>query len=101
MIGINNVKDYLRIPQEDTSEDSFLGQIIEMGYDYLDGSIDDFQTKYDGNEAFSRKADYWVQTAWCPQAYDNREGMMSGGVEMGYASRSLLMQLQTYKVVSE
>lgn len=97
MIDINVVKDYLRIPLEDASEDAFLGTIIELGYDYLVDAVDDFHSKYESNETFKKKADYWVQTCWCPMAYDEREGMLAGGKEMGYASRSLLLQLQTYK----
>lgn len=102
MIDINQVKEYLRIPLEDTSEDMFLDTIIQLGYDYLEDAIDDFKDIYESDERFKRKADYWVQTSWCPQAYDQREGMTAGGTDLGYASRSMLTQLQMYKkVVSE
>ena len=97
MIEVNQVKEYLRIPIEDTSDDAFIDTIITLGYDYLESAVDDFHSKYESNEGFKRKSDYWIQTSWCPQAYDEREGMTSGGTEMGYTSRSLLLQLQTYK----
>lgn len=97
MITNEQVKDYLRIPIEDMSEDVFLDTIIQLGYDYLKDAMDDFQDIYESNETFKRKADYWVLTMWCPMAYDEREGMTAGGENLGYTARSLLMQLQMYR----
>lgn len=55
-----------------------------------------FHELYGSNESFAKLADYFVKTQWCPTAYDNREGMLAGNVQLSYTARSIITQLQLY-----
>lgn len=101
MITINQAKDYLRIPFEHTDEDMFIESIINDGYDYLRDAVDNFDAIYAENEVFQRKADRYVLHFHVPTAYDQREGLESGPMQIGYAARSLLLQLSLYKKAGE
>lgn len=96
MISTADVKDFLKIPYDD--EDILISNILQAGYDYLDGAIDDFDEIYTENEAFQRKADMFILHFWCPDAYDQREGGYDGNrMTMNYPARAMLTQLQLYK----
>ena len=96
MIQASDVKEYLRIDYSD--DDNFIADIIQLGYDYLADAIDNFSDLYSGDEVFSRKADMWVMTQWCPPMYDQREGMLTDrNSNLNYAARAMLTQLQMYK----
>ena len=100
MIQASDVKAYLRINYAD--DDNFIADIIQTGYDYLADAIDDFSDLYSGDEVFSRKADMWVMTQWCPPMYDQREGMLTDkDIKLNYAARAMLTQLQMYRVEEE
>ena len=100
MIQASDVKAYLRIDY--TDDDNFIADIIQTGYDYLADAIDDFSDLYSGDEVFSRKADMWVMTQWCPPMYDQREGMLTDrDSKLNYAARAMLTQLQMYRVEEE
>ena len=100
MIQASDVKAYLRIDY--TDDDNFIADIIQTGYDYLADAIDDFSELYSGDEVFSRKADLWVKTQWCPPMYDQREGMLTDrDSKLNYAARAMLTQLQMYRVEEE
>lgn len=94
MIQVEDVKKYLRIPYED--DDDFIAAAIENGYDYLRDAVDYCDELLASNERFARKADMWVLTQYCPDAYDKREGGTGAAPELGYAARAMLMQLQLY-----
>ena len=97
MIQASDVKAYLRIDYND--DDNFIADVIQTGYDYLADAIDDFSELYSGDEVFSRKADLWVKTQWCPPMYDQREGMLTDkDIKLNYAARAMLTQLQMYRV---
>lgn len=100
MIQASDVKAYLRIDYND--DDNFIADVIQTGYDYLADAIDDFSDLYSGDEVFSRKADMWVMTQWCPPMYDQREGMLTDkDIKLNYAARAMLTQLQMYRVEEE
>ena len=100
MIQTSDVKEYLRIDYND--DDNFIADVIQTGYDYLADAIDDFSELYSGDEVFSRKADLWVKTQWCPPMYDQREGMLTDkDIKLNYAARAMLTQLQMYRVEEE
>lgn len=101
MITADHVKDYLRIPLEQTDEDAFIESIIQDGYDYLRDAVDDFDEIYEENSIFQRKADRFVLHFHVPTAYDEREGMGAGAKEMSYAARSLITQLSLYRKAGE
>lgn len=94
MVELAELKEYLRIPYDD--EDSFIQAIIDAGYIYLENAVGNYQELYESNESFSKLADYFVKTQWCPTAYDNREGMLAGSVQLSYTARSIITQLQLY-----
>ena len=97
MIQASDVKAYLRIDY--TEDDSFIANIIQAGYDYLEDAIENFSELYSGDAVFGRKADMWVQTQWCPPMYDQREGMLTDrDIKLNYAARAMLTQLQMYVV---
>ena len=93
MIQASDVKAYLRIDYND--DDNFIADVIQTGYDYLADAIDDFSELYSGDDVFSRKADMWVMTQWCPPMYDQREGMLTDkNTGLNYTARAMLTQLQ-------
>ena len=94
MVELAEVKEYLRIPYDD--EDTFIQAMIDAGYIYLENAVEYYHELYESNESFSRLADYFVKTQWCPTAYDNREGMLAGNVQLSYTARSIITQLQLY-----
>ena len=94
MVNLTEVKELLRIPYDD--EDSFIQTIIDAGYIYLENAVEDYHELYKSNESFSRLADYFVKTQWCPTAFDDREGMLAGSVQLSYTARSIITQLQLY-----
>lgn len=94
MVELAEVKEYLRIPYDD--EDTFIQAIIDAGYIYLENAVEYYHELYESNESFSKLADYFVKTQWCPTAYDNREGMLAGNVQLSYTARSIITQLQLY-----
>ena len=100
MIQASDVKAYLRIDYAE--DDNFIADIIRSGYDYLADAIENFSELYAGDEVFSRKADMWVKTQWCPPMYDQREGMLTDkDIKLNYAARAMLTQLQMYRVEEE
>ncbi len=100
MIQASDVKAYLRIDYAD--DDNFIADIIQTGYDYLADAIDNFSELYETDTVFSRKADMWVKTQWCPPMYDQREGMLTDkDTGLNYTARAMLTQLQMYKVEEE
>ena len=94
MVELAEVKEYLRIPYDD--EDTFIQAVIDTGYIYLENAVEYYHELYESNESFSKLADYFVKTQWCPTAYDNREGMLAGNVQLSYTARSIITQLQLY-----
>ena len=94
MVELAEVKEYLRIPYDD--EDTFIQTMIDAGYIYLENAVEYYHELYESNESFSNLADFWVKTQWCPTAYDNREGMLAGNVQLSYTARSIITQLQLY-----
>ena len=94
MVELAEVKGYLRIPYDD--EDTFIQAVIDAGYIYLENAVEYYHELYESNESFSKLADYFVKTQWCPTAYDNREGMLAGNVQLSYTARSIITQLQLY-----
>ena len=94
MVELAEVKEYLRIPYDD--EDTFIQAMIDAGYIYLENAVEYYHELYESNESFSKLADYFVKTQWCPTAYDNREGMLAGSVQLSYTARSIITQLQLY-----
>ena len=94
MVELAEVKEYLRIPYDD--EETFIQAVIDAGYIYLENAVEYYHELYKSNESFSRLADYFVKTQWCPTAYDNREGMLAGNVQLSYTARSIITQLQLY-----
>ena len=94
MVELAEVKEYLRIPYDD--EDTFIQAVIDAGYIYLENAVEYYHELYECNESFSKLADYFVKTQWCPTAYDNREGMLAGNVQLSYTARSIITQLQLY-----
>ena len=94
MVELAEVKEYLRIPYDD--EDTFIQAMIDAGYIYLENAVDYYHEKYAKYESFAKLADYFVKTQWCPTAYDNREGMLAGNVQLSYTARSIITQLQLY-----
>ena len=94
MVELAEVKEYLRIPYDD--EDTFIQAMIDAGYIYLENAVEYYHELYESNESFSKLADYFVKTQWCPTAYDNREGMLAGNVQLSYTARSIITQLQLY-----
>lgn len=94
MVSLTEVKELLRIPYDD--EDSFIQGIIDAGYIYLENAVEYYHELYESNESFSRLADYFVKTQWCPTAFDDREGMLAGSVQLSYTARSIIIQLQLY-----
>ena len=99
MIQASDVKKYLKIPDEFYDDDNFIASSIQNGYDYLADAVENYSDLYSGNEAFSRKADMWVLTQWCPPMYDQREGMLTDrDIKLNYAARAMLTQLQMYVV---
>ena len=94
MVALTEIKEYLRIPYDD--EDTFIQAIIDAGYIYLENAVEYYHELYESNESFSKLADYFVKTQWCPTAYDNREGMLAGNVQLSYTARSIITQLQLY-----
>lgn len=97
MISVENAKEYLRIPAEQTDEDAFVNSIIQDGYDYLRDAVDDFDEIYAENEVFARKADRYVLHFHLPTAYDEREGLGAGAECMSYSARALMTQLSLYR----
>lgn len=97
MVSLTEVKELLRIPYDD--EDTFIQAMIDAGYMYLKNAVDYFDELYASNESFSKLADYFVKTQWCPTAYDNREGMLAGSVQLSYTARSIITQLQLYTYI--
>ena len=95
MISINQAKAYLRIPYKE--DDSYIVSAIIQGYSYLRDAVDDFDEIYTKDSVFSDKCDMWVLTQWMPNAYDRREGMLTGVVTMDYTARAMLTQLQMYR----
>lgn len=95
MISINQTKDYLRIPYKE--DDGYIYSAISQGYSYLRDAVDDFDEIYTKDSVFSDKCDMWVLTQWMPNAYDRREGMLTGVVTMDYMARAMLTQLQMYR----
>ena len=95
MISINQTKAYLRIPYKE--DDSYITSAIIQGYSYLRDAVDDFDEIYTKDSVFSDKCDMWVLTQWMPNAYDRREGMLTGVVTMDYMARAMLTQLQMYR----
>ena len=94
MVELAEVKEYLRIPYDD--EDTFIQAVIDAGYIYLENAVEYYHELYESNESFSKLADYFVKTQWCPTAYDNREGMLAGNVQLSYTARSIITQMQLY-----
>ena len=94
MVELAEVKEYLRIPYDD--EDTSIQAVIDAGYIYLENAVEYYHELYESNESFSKLADYFVKTQWCPTAYDNREGMLAGNVQLSYTARSIITQLQLY-----
>ena len=94
MVELAEVKEYLRIPYDD--EDTFIQAMIDAGYIYLENAVEYYHELYEGNNSFSNLADFWVKTQWCPTAFDNREGMLAGNVQLSYTARSIITQLQLY-----
>ena len=94
MVALTEIKEYLRIPYDD--EDTFIQAIIDAGYIYLENAVEYYHELYESNESFSNLADFWVKTQWCPTAFDNREGMRAGNVQLSYTARSIVTQLQLY-----
>ena len=94
MVELAEVKEYLRIPYDE--EDIFIQAVIDAGYIYLENAVEYYHELYESNESFSKLADYFVKTQWCPTAYDNREGMLAGNVQLSYTARSIITQLQLY-----
>ena len=94
MVELAEVKEYLRIPYDD--EDTFIQAMIDAGYIYLENAVEYYHELYESNESFSKLADYFVKTQWCPTAYDNREGMLAGNVQLSYTARSIITQMQLY-----
>ena len=100
MIQTSDVKAYLRIDYAD--DDNFIADIIQTGYDYLADAVDNFSELYSRDTGFSRKADMWVKTQWCPPMYDQREGMLSDkDTKLNYMARAMLTQLQVFKHETE
>lgn len=95
MISINQTKNYLRI--SDQADDGYIQSAISQGYSYLRDAVDDFDEIYTKDSVFSDKCDMWVLTQWMPNAYDRREGMLTGVVTMDYTARAMLTQLQMYR----
>lgn len=96
MLTVDQVKQYLGIPG--TQDDAFIELIITDGYDYLRDAVDDFDTLYNSEGSFKRKADAWVLNFYTADAYDQREGAYDGQrVDMNRPSRALLTQLQLYR----
>ena len=95
MISINQTKAYLRIPYKE--DDNYIASAIIQGYFYLRDAVDDFDESYTKDSVFSDKCDMWVLTQWMPNAYDGREGMLTGVVTMDYTARAMLTQLQMYR----
>lgn len=95
MISVLDVKSYLRIPHDE--DDEFLETLILIGYGYLADAIDDYDTLYTLDANFAQKADLWVMTQWCPELYDNREGMTSARPSLSFLAIAMLTQLQLYK----
>ena len=97
MIQTSDVKAYLHIDYQE--DDNFIADIIQSGYDYLADAIDDYSELYAADTVFSRKADMWVKTQWCPPMYDQREGMLTDrDSNLNYVARAMLTQLQMYRV---
>lgn len=95
MISINQIKSYLRISYKE--DDSYIVSAINQGYSYLRDAVDDFDEIYTKDSVFSDKCDMWVLPQWMPNAYDRREGMLTGVVTMDYTARAMLTQLQMYR----
>ena len=95
MISINQTKAYLRISYKE--DDSYITSAIIQGYSYLRDAVDDFDEIYTKDSVFSDKCDMWVLTQWMPNAYDRREGMLTGVVTMDYTARAMLTQLHMYR----
>ena len=95
MISINQTKAYLRISYKE--DDSYITSAIIQGYSYLRDAVDDFDEIYTKDSVFSDKCDMWVLAQWMPNAYDRREGMLTGVVTMDYTARAMLTQLQMYR----
>lgn len=96
MIQASDVKSYLRIDYNE--DDNFIADVIQTGYDYLADAIEDFAVLYSDDSEFTRKADMWVLTQWCPPMYDQREGMLTEkDIKLNYAARAMLTQLQMYR----
>ena len=94
MVELAEIKEYLRIPYDD--EDTFIQTMIDAGYIYLENAVEYYHELYESNESFSNLADFWVKTQWCPTAFDDREGMLAGSVQLSYTARSIITQLQLY-----
>ena len=94
MVELAEVKEYLRIPYDD--EDTFIQAMTDAGYIYLENAVEYYHELYESHASFSKLADYFVKTQWCPTAYDNREGMLAGSVQLSYTARSIITQLQLY-----
>ena len=96
MIQASDVKTYLRIDYAE--DDDFIASVIQAGYDYLADAVEDFAELYSEDSEFTRKADIWVLTQWCPPMYDQREGMLEDkDTGLNYMARAMLTQLQMYK----
>ena len=94
MVELAEIKEYLRIPYDD--EDTFIQTMIDAGYIYLENAVEYYHELYERNNSFSNLADFWVKTQWCPTAFDDREGMLAGSVQLSYTARSIITQLQLY-----
>lgn len=94
MITVDEIKEYLRIAYDD--EDRLLASFIVAAYAYLRNVVDDFDLLYVQYEDFKSQADL-VARFYVGELYDNRE-QMQGDVKLPFMCRSIITQMQLYKV---
>lgn len=96
MITVDDLKEYLYIPNEITNDDRTIGFMIDASYSYLRGAVDDFDALYKQNLDFKKQADLYA-LFYTAELYQNRNQFNSDRGN-SYMTRSLITQLQTYKL---
>ena len=99
MISINDVKNYLYIPNCVTNDDLMINNFINVAYAYLRGAIDNFDLLYEQNIDFANQSDFFA-TVYTADLFQNRN-QYSKNDQPGFVAQALMLQLQTYTLITE
>lgn len=88
ILTLKDAKDYLRVEQDDTTEDAFITTLIESAELYIKNGTD---KTFDATNELAKLATKILITHW----FENRSPVIVGSItkEIEYSIKSIMLQL--------